>query len=203
MSYDAVLFDFDGVLADSEPVHCACWAEILAPFGIQLDWDLYRRHCIGVSDRAMLEFLASCAEPPVNVDLIWPRYADKKALFRQRIADTDVCPSAVVDLVRSLDAYRLAVVTSSGRQEVEPVLERAGIRSHLAAAVYGEDVARHKPAPDPYLRAAELAGSVRPLVVEDSQAGVDSARAAGFAVIRVAGPAEVPARVRAALRAPD
>src|SRR5207249_12259483 len=92
--------------------------------------------------------------------------------------------------------YGVAVVTSSGRLEVEPVLDRAGIRRHLGALVFGEDVQRHKLAPDPYLLAAARLGAVRPLVVEDSIAGVASARAAGFDVVQVASPSEVAPMVR-------
>jgi beta-phosphoglucomutase len=71
------------------------------------------------------------------------------------------------------------------------VLERAGIRENLGTIVFGEDVARHKPDPELYLLAAARLGSVRPLVVEDSEAGVASARAAGFDVIQVASTAQV------------
>jgi HAD superfamily hydrolase (TIGR01509 family) len=198
--YDAILFDFDGVLADTEPVHCACWAEVLRPHGIHLDWETYSSHCIGVSDYAMLEFLASAADRPVDPKSLAPRYPVKRELFRKRVLERNPCPPETVDLVRSLGGYRLAVVTSSGRLEVEPVLQACGILPHLAGAVYGTEVVKRlKPAPDPYLLAASLVSASRPLVVEDSEAGVASARAAGFDVIRVKSPAEVPARVREAL----
>ena len=65
MSFDAILFDFDGVLADTEPIHYACWREIMVPFGIELGWDFYRNNCIGVSDRLMVAQLASERVPPI------------------------------------------------------------------------------------------------------------------------------------------
>ncbi|MGH9719949.1 MAG: HAD family hydrolase [Bryobacteraceae bacterium] len=197
--FDAVLFDFDGVLADTERLHCACWAEILSPCGIRLEWDWYRDHCIGVADRAMLATLGGLADPPVTVDALWPLYPNKRSLFRDRAAMRELCPPDTVALVRSLTNLRLAVVTSSGRAEVEPALVRAGIRDCFQALVFGEDVARLKPAPDPYLRAAALLDARRPLVVEDSEAGAESARAAGFDFIRVAAPDDVPRAVRARL----
>jgi beta-phosphoglucomutase len=199
LTYDSVLFDFDGVLADTEPIHWSCWADTLAPLSIELTWDTYRANCIGVADRDMVVFLASLATHPVNVDSLRPHYATKKELFRRRIEEANPCSGETVELIRSLSDYRLAVVTSSGRLEVEPVLERAGIRPHLSAIVFGEDVPRHKPAPDPYLLAAERLGAVRPLVVEDSNAGVASARAAGFDVVQVGSPAEVASVVRSKL----
>jgi HAD superfamily hydrolase (TIGR01509 family) len=198
--YDAILFDFDGVLADTEPVHCACWAEVLRPEGIRLDWELYSLHCIGVSDYAMLEFLASVADHPVDPASLRPRYAVKRDLFRQRVLEQNPCSRETVEFVRSLEGYSLAVVTSSGRLEVEPVLEACGILPCLAGAVYGTEVVKRlKPAPDPYLHAASMVGARRPLVVEDSNAGVASAQAAGFEFVQVKTPGEVPERVREAL----
>ena len=199
--YDSILFDFDGVLADTEPIHWACWAETLADMrvGIELNWETYRSNCIGVADRNMLGFLASLAALPLDPESLRPQYARKKELFRRRIQEASPCAVETVALIRSLTDYRLAVVTSSGRAEVEPVLERSGIRERFAAAVFGDDVARHKPAPDPYLLAAERLGVGRPLVVEDSDAGVASARAAGFDVVRISAPADLSRMVGAAL----
>ena len=86
-----------------------------------------------------------------------------------------------------------------GLSSTTRILNAAGIRPCFAALIASEDVAAHKPAPDPYLAAALRLGARRPLVVEDSDAGVESARAAGFDVIRVAGPDELADAVRTAL----
>ncbi len=198
-AFDSILFDFDGVLADTEPIHWLCWVEVLQPLHIVLTWDVYKANCIGVADIDMLAFLASLAPQPLAVESLLPRYAAKKELFRRRIAEAAPCPPETVELIGALGSYRLAVVTSSGREEVEPVLIRAGIRRHFEAAVFGEDVALHKPAPDPYLLAAERLGARRPLVVEDSDAGVASARSAGFEIARVASPRDVARLVRSRL----
>jgi len=197
--YDSVLFDFDGVLADTEPVHWACWSGILAPLGIDLTWDLYCANCIGVADLNMLEVLTKLASRPVDVETLRPYYAQKKDLFRQRIAEASPCAAETVELIASLSDYRLAVVTSSNKLEVAPVLERAGISRYFGAVVFGDDVAQHKPSPEPYLLAASRLGVRRPLVVEDSVAGVASARAAGFDVVQVSCAADVPRMVREAL----
>jgi HAD superfamily hydrolase (TIGR01509 family) len=90
-------------------------------------------------------------------------------------------------------------VSSSNRTEVEPTLIRFGIRDYFGALVCGWEAPKLKPAPDPYLKAAELLGVTRALVVEDSAAGEQSGRAAGFDVVRVANSSEVAAQVRAAL----
>jgi beta-phosphoglucomutase len=198
--YDSILFDFDGVLADTESIHWACWVEIVAPLGIDLSWDNYCANCIGVADLDMLEILASFARRPVEAETLRPQYARKKELFRKRIAEANPCAVETVELIRSLTDYRLAVVTSSGRLEVEPALVGAGIRQLFGAVVFGDDVAKHKPSPEPYLLAAARLEVNQPLVVEDSDAGVASAKAAGFDVIQVPSAAHVPGLVRSALR---
>ncbi|MFN3323234.1 MAG: HAD family hydrolase [Bryobacteraceae bacterium] len=199
MGYDAILFDFDGVLADTEAIHFECWNEILAPYGIRLTWEHYCRSCIGIADRTMIEFLAGQADPPLDPDRLFAEYPAKKALFRERVLTQPPVYTETIDLVKALNIYGLAVVTSSGRLEVEPVLTAAGLRPYFRAAVFGDDVIRHKPSPEPYLRAAELLNARCPLVVEDSDAGAASGRAAGFDVLRVASAMEVPERVRLAL----
>ncbi|MCX6593822.1 MAG: HAD family phosphatase [Acidobacteria bacterium] len=198
--YQAVLFDFDGVLVDSEPVHFACWQEILAPYRITLDWDYYEQNCIGVSDRAMIATLVPLANPSVEFDEIYAQYPRKKALFRDRMLAQPAIYEPTMELVRSLDGYKRAVVTSSGRTEVEPILDKLGLLPHLDATVFGGDVERLKPAPDPYLRAASLLGITRALVVEDSEAGIASGQAAGFDVVRITHARDVAQLVRDALR---
>lgn len=186
MSWDAILFDFDGVLADTEPVHWSCWNEILAPFSIQLTWETFERECIGVSDHALIEKLASQRRPPIPFEDLWSRYPGKKELFRRRIAEAPPFVAETVVLVRELSqSYKLAVVTSSARTEIEPALVNGGIRACFQELVCGKEVQNLKPAPDSYLKAAELLGARNPLVIEDSDSGVASARAAGFEVLRI------------------
>jgi len=197
--YEAILFDFDGVLVDSEPVHYDCWREVLRPYGFDLTWDGYTRNCVGVSDRKMLEQLAADAAPRVRLEELLEQYPRKKEMFRSKMETAEVFHAETLELVRSLDGYRLAVVSSSGRPEVEPSLVRFGIRQYFGALVCGWEAARLKPAPDPYLKAAELLGVTRALVVEDSDAGVESGRAAGFEVLRLNHASELPSKLRAAL----
>jgi HAD superfamily hydrolase (TIGR01509 family) len=195
-AYQAILFDFDGVLVDSEPVHFACWRETLMPFGIHLDWDTYRRRCIGITDRAMLEELCHLASPPLDIEELWREYPRKRIRFRQRMLRGEPISGDVKALMELLQEYRLAVVSSSGRAEVEPILAAGGIRGRFGAVVCREDVARHKPAPDPYRRAAELLCVTSALVVEDSEAGIASGRAAGFDVLAVPAAPQMPALLR-------
>jgi beta-phosphoglucomutase len=194
--FDAILFDFDGVLVDSEPIHCQCWAEALRPLGIQLDWPTFEKHCVGVPDPEVVEFLCRRNDPPVDVEAAWARCGRKQELFRARMLEAPPFAPAVIELIQSLAGFRLAVVTASARSEIEPLLERAGILSCFGAVVCREDVARNKPAPDPYLMAARLLHATKPLVVEDSDTGAASGRAAGFEVLRVSSPACLPTLLR-------
>ena len=198
--FDAILFDFDGVLVDSEPVHWACWAEVLKPLDVNLEWEFYRDSCIGIDDREMLRMMATRSNPPRDWEQLWARYPAKKSLFRSRMLEAPPFPKTLRPLLEQLKGhYRMAVVTSSGRDEVEPMLEAGGLRGYFDALVCARDAARHKPAPDPYLLAAKLLDARRPLVIEDSEAGLAAGRAAGFAVLCVACVADVADLVRARL----
>jgi beta-phosphoglucomutase len=195
--YQAILFDFDGVLVDSEPVHFTCWQEILAPFGITLDWPYYEANCIGISDRAMLETLCRRKDPPLDLELLFAEYPRKKNLFRERMLAGDPISTEVKCLVAELaPGFQLGAVTSSGRTEVEPILEASGLLTHFETVVYGGDVERLKPAPDPYLLAMKRLGAAYGLAVEDSGPGIESARAANLDVVEVSRQSEMCRLVR-------
>jgi HAD superfamily hydrolase (TIGR01509 family) len=194
--YDSILFDFDGVLADTEPIHHACWREVLAPFGIDLDWETYRARCIGPSDWDVVVWLGSEHNPPLDPDKLYATRPEKQRIFAARMEADPPISSATVDLITSLSDYRLAVVSSSDASEIEQPLVASGIRDKLAALVTASDVREHKPHPEPYLLAARLLEAKRPLVVEDSATGIASATAAGFDVLRVENPAGMPAALR-------
>jgi len=200
--FEAILFDFDGVLLDSESVHCACWAEVLAPFGVTVGWEYYRQHGVGVDDREMLRTVAARFDPPRNWEELWAVYPAKKKLFQTRMAQLPPFdPSLDAFLNRLHGAYKLAVVTSSATTEIAPILAAGGIGRHFDTLVGGDDVKRHKPAPDPYLLAAQRLGVRTALVVEDSEPGMASGRAAGFEVLLVNGPADLQERVLGRLSA--
>ncbi|HYW41784.1 MAG TPA: HAD family phosphatase [Bryobacteraceae bacterium] len=194
--FDAILFDFDGVLIDSEPMHCACWAEVLAPLGVRLEWGWYRDNCIGVDDREMLRMMAARADPPRDWREMWDQYPAKQKVFRSRMIQASPFPPGLPAFLDGLrPRYKMAVVTSSARAEIEPLLEAGGLLGFFDTLVCGREADRLKPAPDPYLLAARRLDARAPLVVEDSAAGIASGRAAGFEVLAVQHPSEVAALV--------
>ena len=189
--FEAVLFDFDGVLMDSEPVHYDCWRELLAPLGIELGWPEFSRKYIGVADPEMLRSIAEKAADGTTIGQLLELLPRKRRMFLDRISAAPPIAADLHAMLAALSHLRLAVVTSSDRSEVDPVLAAIGIRDRFVALVCGGDVARGKPSPDPYLKAAELLNVSTAIVVEDSDTGVASARAAGLEVIRVSGPEQV------------
>jgi HAD superfamily hydrolase (TIGR01509 family) len=196
--HDAILFDFDGVLADSEPLHFACWTEVSYSFGITFDWEWYRAHAVGIADREMMRLLAGMAKKDLAAEAMEHAFQEKKALFARRAATEVVIPESVRELILEL-ALPAAVVSSSFRLEVEPALAAAGIRDRFRTLVFGDDVRKLKPHPEPYLLGASRLNAERPLVVEDSDTGAAAGQAAGFEVLRVASAYQTGVQVRAAL----
>lgn len=190
--FDAFLFDFDGVLADTEPVHWKAWADALnSCAGFELTWETYQRFAVGSPDTALAELIESMGGPSAGQVMsdIFPR---KSALFLQRVRTSPPILSETREMIRLLSGqHSVAVVSSSTRTEIEPVLDAARLRSCFHALVFGEDVRELKPAPEPYQKAAELLGAVRPVVFEDSEPGMASGRAAGFTVVPVGHPSEL------------
>jgi len=197
--FDAILFDFDGVLVDSEPLHWECWTAVLNPLGVNLDWPTYARHCIGITDRDLLEFYYWLGVERHGWQALEQAYSRKKTLFRQTVGSRELFLPDTVRFLLSLRGRKMGVVTSSRSTEVEPLLVRAGVRDLFGILIGAEQVSRRKPHPEPYLLARDRLGAANPLVVEDSDAGVASARAAGFEVLRVAGPEDLERLVGAAL----
>ena len=195
--YDALLFDFDGVLADTERVHHRAWNQTLEPLGIQLDWPAYQKNFVGVADEVALRERLHLDDRAEGRDSLVAR---KQAFFRQGLEESQPFLADTVRLLEELHGiYTLAVVSSSYKSEVEPPLVRGGIRPCFQLLITGEDVKHFKPSPEPYLLAAERLGSRRPLVIEDSDAGVASGQAAGFEVLRVSSVENVGREVRARL----
>ena len=190
MKHDALLFDFDGVLADTERVHHRAWNQTLEPLGIQLDWPAYQKNFVGVADEVALRERLGLSDQDGLV-------ARKQALFRKGLEESQPFLPDTINLLEEIRRmYTLAVVSSSYKTEVEPPLVRGGIRPCFQLLITGEDVKNFKPSPEPYLLAAERLGAKRPLVIEDSEAGVASGLAAGFEVLRVSAVENVGREVR-------
>ena len=195
--FQAIFFDFDGVLLDTEPVHWACWAEMLATVGLTLTWEYYRDHCIGIDDRDMLRTLAAAADPPRRLG------RSVGSVSRQEAAVSGTYGGAPIRSGLQGAAARPAGARTSSPWSV-PVPPARSSRCWWPAASAristpswaAATSPRHKPAPEPYLLAAARLGVERALVLEDSAAGIASGRAAGFEVLTVRHPSEVAGLLR-------
>jgi HAD superfamily hydrolase (TIGR01509 family) len=189
---EAVVFDMDGVLIDSEPVWERVRVDYIAERGGR--WPAGGQdRLMGMSTGEWSAYMSrdfALALPPEQVaeEII----AAMAAEYRQHLP---MLPGAV-DTVRLLAGrYRLAVASSAPKSLIEAVLDASGLRPAFEAAVSSEEVPRGKPAPDVYLEAVARLGAVPAscAAVEDSANGLRSAAAAGLAVIAVPRPEYPPA----------
>lgn len=186
----ALIFDYDGVLADTERLHWRSWAELLAPCGIQFTWADYCSIGLGVNDLEMCRSIQKRGIPIDAAELLQKNLQRKQKVRAWSLAEPPI-PKGTVAMLATLSAYQVGLVTSSERSEVEPVIRACGIYEMFDAFVFGNDTTAHKPAPDPYLLIAQKLGVNTGTAFEDSEPGLKSAAAAGFEVVPVEEPREL------------
>jgi len=181
----AVVFDLDGVLVDSEGLHVEAWKAVFGRLGVEVTDEEYA-HGVGMADVDWLRWLFERRGLP-SEGIAGCQRAKRRAF--QAILSGNVRPfPGVVELVGVLRGeFALGVASNSSRESVATVLRRLGVGEGFGAVVGAEDVRRHKPHPEVYLRAAALLG-VAPgacAVVEDSPLGIRAAKAAGMRCIGI------------------
>jgi HAD superfamily hydrolase (TIGR01509 family) len=185
---EALIFDYDGVIADTETLHWHSWAEILEPLGIHFTWDQYCEFGRGVQDADMLDKLRQLAADPSTLFGLEEKSSLRLQIMRDRCISKPPIPEATIEMLLTLNGYHLGLVSSSAKCHVEPVLRAAGIHQCFDALVFGDEVEHHKPSPDPYLLLGKRLGIKTGLAFEDSNAGITSALEAGFTVVPIAAP---------------
>jgi HAD superfamily hydrolase (TIGR01509 family) len=182
----AVLFDFNGVIADDEASHFEAFRRVLAPRGTALGRARYDDELLGLDDTGVARHLYPGASADEHARFV----ADKSAAYDALTAGGVPAFPGAVELVCALAAAgaALAIVSGAQRHEIDRVLAAHGILEHFRVIVAAEDVRRCKPDPEGYLLGLERLGALpeRSVVIEDSPAGIDAARAAGLRVIGVA-----------------
>ncbi len=186
----ALVFDYDGVLADTEPLHWKSWAALFQPYGVELTWEEYGRIGRGVSDVQMFASLVKNA-PRLPVDELMLLNLERRRMVREWSLAQSPIPRETIELLATLKPYRIGLVTSSDRIDVEPILRASQIYDKFDAIVFGDDVPIHKPAPDPYLLIARKLGVSTGIAFEDSDSGMKSALAAGFTAVRIEHPKDL------------
>ncbi len=185
----AIIFDLDGTLADSEPIHERALRAAVETEGMTLTSQQFFELCVGFGDLPALANIARANSRDLTDAQLLGLSATKHHRFAEILGAEGVpaCPGAV-ELVRaSAQRVPIAVCSGSRRQTVLAVLEALGLASLPSAIVTLDDVDRGKPHPEPYLQTAQRLGCspAQCIAIEDTPSGVASAVAAGMRVVAV------------------
>jgi beta-phosphoglucomutase-like phosphatase (HAD superfamily) len=183
--FEAIIFDMDGVIVDSEPRHERSFREIFDEMGYGQTHGMDFPQYYGRSDRALWVDFVAKHQPAQSLEELcsWKQRHFIDLIKREKPIFTGL-PKLVSDLA---PRYKLAVASGSSHPVIDAILEMENLRRHFPIVVSVQDVKQGKPAPDVFLRAAELLG-VDPkhcCVIEDSAAGVSAGKAAGMTVIAI------------------
>jgi phosphoglycolate phosphatase/beta-phosphoglucomutase len=196
----AILFDFNGVLVDDEPVHLEMFQRVLAEERIELAAADYYERYLGMDDRGCFAAVLAGAGETLSVPRLMRLIARKATYYQERMRQGGypLFPGAAEIVTAAAEAgLMLGVVSGALRQEVEGALRQAGLAERFKVLVTAEDVAEGKPDPEGYRRALEALNSLPPLperllhphevlAVEDSPAGLAAAAAVGLVTLGVA-----------------
>lgn len=194
MKIKAFIFDLDGVITDTEPIHMDAWLEVLEPIGIAFDEDEYRKNYLGLNDRDFLDSVGrvhghhfSDAE---KADLI-----EVKTSASINLMEHDVpLLEGVRDFVDKIsDDHLLAICSGANRAEIEYILKHLGWMKMFEPVIASDSVRRGKPNPEGYIRAlqglversSDIILSESVIAVEDSPKGIAAAKAAGLRCVAV------------------
>ena len=184
-AYEALIFDMDGVLADSEPVYYAAMQSTLAPLGIEIT-DEHQRAVMGSSIENTWRYFAETFDLKGPLDTLIDSY---DLQLRSLLADVHETLPGVRQLIPQLRQRRIpiAVASSSLPEWIDALLIGLGLQDAFDAAVSAREAGASKPAPDVYLLAAHRlnADHTRCIAVEDTPTGLASAKAAGMYVVQV------------------
>jgi len=200
MGFDlkAIIFDFNGVIVDDEPLHLELFRKVMAEEGLTLTDEDYHEKYLGYDDRGCFTAaLSDLGKPESSADAAYidQLIARKADYYHQTIEQRLLLFPGVIELIRLVESrYPLAIASGALRSEIELVLARGGIGDAFGIIVAAEDVTVCKPDPEGYLKALDglrsfngMAG-LQPadcLVIEDSIAGVEAARRAGMRCLAV------------------
>ncbi len=190
----AIIFDCDGVIADTEPLHLAAFQKVLEEEGISLSKEEYFERFLALDDRGCFTRVYSENGRGLSGERLAELIA-RKASYIEPVMEQHLrlFPGSVEFIREASSIYPMAVASGALRREVELILRHGGVRDCFEAIVAAEDVSRSKPDPEPFLLARRLlsvamAVDLEPeacLVIEDSIHGVEAARMAGMRILAV------------------
>jgi len=195
----AVLFDFNGIIINDEPIHERLLEALLLEENLRPQPGEFQAIALGRSDRVCLAELFARRGRVLDDETLDRLLARKAEAYRQEIDALDDLPlyGGITDFLLKLRVanLRLALVSGAVRLEIETVLDRAGLRSQFPIVVAGDEIADSKPEPTGYLEAIARLNAAEPdldlkpeecLAIEDSFAGIEAAKRAGIPVVGVA-----------------
>ena len=191
---EAVLFDFDGILVDSEPMHHRAFTEVLDPLGMGFTWQEYVETYMGFDDRDSFREAFRAKGIDLDEANLAKLVAAKSEAFLRGLCDGVTAYPGAVPMIASLHAAGLPLALCSGalRSDIDPILAHLGVARCFDVIVSADDVRRSKPDPESYAlafsRLAErhvpsLTVPGRSIAVEDTPAGIRSAKGAGLRVL--------------------
>jgi beta-phosphoglucomutase len=189
-----ILFDLDGTLAETEPLHFDAFRETLRPEGVELAREEYFSRLIGFNDHDCFETVLKENGKDASAAHLDTLIARKALSYQDIIRNRDVMYPGAADFVRQCAArFPLMVVTGTLRAEAEMILRRAGLRDLFVDIVAAEDVERGKPEPDGFTMALGRLGFIlrqrdaimpaEALAIEDTPLGIEAAKRAGMRVL--------------------
>ena len=196
MRMKAVIFDFDGVIADTEPIHLGAFQRTLGGLGIELTEEDYYANYLAYDDKTFFRRFLRDKEYEHEDGLIAELIGRKAGHYCDLIKGNIEILPGVRDFLESLaGAYRIAIGSGALRAEITDILEFAGIGGYFEVIVSAEDIENCKPAPDVYLEVLNRLNAASPdgnaisaaecIVIEDSLSGIEAALSAGMKCLAV------------------
>lgn len=192
---EAVIFDFDGVIVDTEPLHYAAFQRTLEPLGLHFTWLEYVETYIGFDDRDAFRHAFSSKEKSLSLDELHGLIEQKAGFFEEVIRSGVSAYPGVLALISHLNANKIPLAICSGalKSDIDPILTMLGISDFFDVIVTADDVAASKPDPECYELAFQRLHSVHQnrlskdatIAIEDTPAGISAAKDAGLMVCAV------------------
>lgn len=190
----AIIFDCDGVIADTEPLHLMAFQKVLGEEGVVLLNEEYYRHYLALDDRACFQTVFAHHGIPLTSAKLEELIKRKKEYFEPVLRrNLQLFPGVAEFIRRASEKYPLAIASGALRQEVELIVQQGGVRDCFQVIVTAGDFTNSKPHPEPFLKALRLLNEQREdkiqphecLVIEDSLHGVQAAHRAGMRCVAV------------------
>lgn len=184
----AIIFDYNGVLANDEPLHFQAFKSVLKKYDVRLSQPVYDKFCLGRTDQDGFIDLKNEFQDILQDTNIADLLTQKSDTYQQLLADQNILYSGAKEIIISLaNKFRLAIVTSSTLQEVTAVLKKHHLMEKFEVIVTADDISTGKPNPEGYLLAISKLHLPKSdvVIIEDAPSGIAAAKNAGVFCVAV------------------